>query len=83
MKVRFKTSGILERHLPAGAVGNACVLDLPEGATAIDVMTLLGLPTGERYMVALNGALLPSAERPTRTLAPDDELAIMPPLKGG
>ncbi|MSP83105.1 MAG: MoaD/ThiS family protein [Alphaproteobacteria bacterium] len=83
MKVRFKTSGILEKYLPAGANNNACVLDLPEGATAIDVMTHLGLPTAERYMVALNGGLLPSAERPTRVLVDDDELAIMPPLKGG
>lgn len=83
MRIRFKTSGILEKHLPKGSAGNACVLDLPDGATAIDVMALLGLPAGERYMVALNGALLPASERPTRRLAENDELAVMPPLKGG
>ena len=83
MRITFKTAGILAKYLPAGTKGLAAPLDVAEDATARDVMAQLGLPMAERYLVALNGALVPSAERAAKRLAEGDELAIMPPLKGG
>lgn len=83
MRITFKTAGILAKFLPAGTKGLAAPLDVADGATPIDVMTQLGLPMADRYLVALNGAIVPTAERPNRRLAEGDELAIMPPLKGG
>ena len=35
------------------------------------------------YLVVLNGENLPKAERASRRLAKDDQLSVMPPLKGG
>jgi sulfur carrier protein ThiS len=83
VRITFKTAGILAQYLPTGTKGLSAPLDVADGATPIDVMGQLGLPMGERYLVALNGALVPTAERPNRHLAEGDELAIMPPLKGG
>jgi sulfur carrier protein ThiS len=46
-------------------------------------MAQLGFPAERTYLVILNGTAIPKAERETRALTEDDELAILPPLKGG
>ena len=83
MKIQFKTGGLFVEHLPAGSSGNTAELELPEGATPMDVMRLLGMPTDENYLVSLNGEVVVISERGTRVLAENDHLAVMPPLKGG
>jgi sulfur carrier protein ThiS len=83
MKVQFKTGGLFVEHLPAGSTGNAAELEVPEGATPVDVMRQLGMPLEENYLVSLNGEVVVISERDTRMLAENDHLAIMPPLKGG
>ena len=83
MKITVRTAGLLGKHLPPGSDKNQAELEIDEGATAIDVMTRLGFPLDQSYLVSLNGTALPKAERGVRTLAENDNLAIMPPLKGG
>lgn len=83
MKIRFRTAGLLAKYLPQGATGLSAALDVGVGTTPADVMAQLGLPAGDRFLVALNGAVVPLGERGTRRLAENDELAVMPPLKGG
>ncbi len=82
MKITVKTAGNLGKYLPAGSTGNLAKLEVAEGATPADVMSQLGLPEGS-YLVILNGSSVPKAERASRQLADNDNLAIMPPLKGG
>ena len=83
MKIRFKTGGLFVEHLPAGSTGSSADLEVPDGATPMDVMRQLHMPTDENYLVSLNGEVVVISERATRTLTEDDHLAIMPPLKGG
>ncbi len=83
MKIQFKTGGLLVEHLPAGSTGNTAELEVPDGATPMDVMRQLGMPVDENYLVSLNGEVVVISERDTRMLAENDRLAIMPPLKGG
>ena len=83
MRINFKTAGRLVRFLPSGSQDKTAVLDVAAGATAMDVIRQLGMPEEASYLVILNGASLPKSERPTRPLAEDDQLSIMPPLKGG
>ncbi len=83
MKIRLRTAGILRKYLPPGAQASAAELDLEEGATPMDVIRKLGMPEEASYLVTLNGSAVPTAEREIRTLSPDDDLAIMPPLRGG
>lgn len=83
MRIRLKTAGLLSRHLPAGSAGNSAEIDVGEGATPLDVLAQLGMPSEASYLITLNGVSLPKAERATRTLAENDTLVIMPPLRGG
>ncbi len=83
MKITIKTAGLLGKYLPPGSVGNDAELEVAEGATPRDVIAQLGMPLEASYLVTLNGESVPTAERRVRTLADNDRLAIMPPLKGG
>lgn len=83
MKITLRTAGNLGKYLPAGSTQNRAELEVAEDATPLDVMAQLGLPSEGSYLVSLNGSALPKAERPKRRLAENDDLAIMPPLRGG
>jgi sulfur carrier protein ThiS len=83
MKVTVKTAGNLGRYLPPGSVRNKADLEVADGTTPADIIRQLGMPEDGSYLVVLNGAAVPKAERTTRHLADTDDLAIMPPLKGG
>lgn len=83
MKITVRTKSTLARFLPPGSDGESATVEVPEGATAADVMARLGFPLDQPYLVTLNGASLPRAERATRPLAEGDTLAVLPPLRGG
>lgn len=83
MRIRVETGGLLGEYLPEGGGEDSAELELAEGATVTDVLRALGMPLEDRYMIALNGEVVPEDERASRSLADDDRLAIMPPLRGG
>jgi sulfur carrier protein ThiS len=83
VKITVTTTALLSTHLPPGASGDSAELEVAEGATPEAVMSGLGMPLDEGYLVVLNDELVPQAERATRALKADDELTIMPPLRGG
>ena len=83
MRIAFKTAGLLVKYLPAGSRDRTASLELPAGATPLDVIRKLGMPEDGSYLVILNGASVPKAERAGLALAEGDSLSIMPPLKGG
>ena len=83
MKVKLKTSRPLAKYLPRGSRDNAAELQLKDGTTALEVISRLGMPAETNYLITLNGTLVPMSQRETCTLSEDDQLAILPPLKGG
>ena len=83
MKIRFKTGGLFVEHLPAGSSGNTTELEVADGATPVDVMRQLSMPTDENYLVSLNGEVVVISERGSRVLVENDRLAIRAPIKGG
>jgi len=82
MKILVRTAGLLGRHLPAGSEKNRAEIELPDGLTPRGVMDRLGFPDGS-YLVTLNGKAVPTAKRLEVILQDGDNLALMPPLKGG
>lgn len=83
MRISLRTGGVLGQYLPPGSEKNRGTLEVEPGTTPRDVMEKLGFPAERTYLVILNGTAIPKAERESRALAEDDELAILPPLKGG
>jgi len=82
MKIRVRTAGLLGEHLPKGSAANRAEIEVPDGASPLDVMAQLGFPDGA-YLVSVNGSAVPTAQRPTTVLQEGDDLALMPALKGG
>ncbi len=83
MRITVRTGGVLGQYLPAGGERNRASLEIEPDTTPRDVMEKLGFPAERTYLVILNGTAIPKAARESRALAEDDELAILPPLKGG
>lgn len=83
MKISLKTAGTLGQFLPPGSARNNAQLELPDGASPIDVIVKLGMPPADSYLVTLNGAIVPTVQRAACTLKEGDQLSVMPPLKGG
>lgn len=83
MRVTLKTAGLLGKHLPPGSARNKAELDVPCGVSPLDIIDQLGLPPDDNYLITLNGTIVPPSERPDCVLSDNDQLSIMPPLKGG
>jgi thiamine biosynthesis protein ThiS len=83
MNIIVRTAGLLGRYLPPGSAGNEASLEVASGSTPLDIMRSLELPEGDRYLIMLNGQVVPAAQRPTVRLSDGDDLGIFPPLKGG
>ena len=65
MRVSIKTGGLLGKHLPPGSDGNRADIEVPDGATPLEVIAQLGMPEDWTYLVIHNGAAVPKAERGT------------------
>lgn len=83
MKITVKATGLLAKHLPPDAEANSAPIEIDEGATPADVIAQLGMPAEGRYLVAVNGSVVPTAQHATHRLSDHDTLAIMPPIRGG
>lgn len=74
MKIRIKCFATLGDHTPEGGS-----LQLPEGATVMDAMILVGLKEEDVKLIFVNSK---SAALDT-VLADDDQLGIFPAVGGG
>jgi sulfur carrier protein ThiS len=82
--ITFKLYASLGDHLPAEhRVGNQMPLQVPIGATILQVIEPFALPMKLVHLVLINGHYIPPEERGTRALQAGDVLAIWPPIAGG
>jgi sulfur carrier protein ThiS len=84
VRVALKLFASLADYLPAEARrAHRLELDLPAGTTIADIILQQNLPQKMCHLVLVNGLFIPPGLRSSRTLEPDDELAIWPPIAGG
>ena len=83
MKITFKLYATLSDYLPAGQRYNAIEIDIDPSTTIKDLIERFKLPPRLVHLVLVNGVYVAPEQRPARTLAPGDALAIWPPVAGG
>jgi sulfur carrier protein ThiS len=83
MRIQLKLFASLSAYLPPGAARNAAAVEVPEGATPLQVMALYRVPPEQAHLVVVNGIFVPPHRRDTLALAEGDDLALWPPVAGG
>jgi thiamine biosynthesis protein ThiS len=83
MRVSIRTAGLVSRHLPPGSTGNKAQINLADGMTVAGVIAHLKLPDGRGYVTSVNGEMVPPPKWSEHVIKDGDQLAILPPMKGG
>ena len=84
MKITFKLFASLTDYLPPAVRAlNAMEIEVPAGATVMQVIEPFALPPSMVHLVLVNGRYLAPPERSTQPLNDGDVLAIWPPIAGG
>ncbi|MFZ0486807.1 MAG: MoaD/ThiS family protein [Arenicellales bacterium] len=83
MKITLKLFATLSDKLPANSVANTVEVDVPDGATAMQVIDQFQVPEDMVHLVLVNGVYLTPEARGKQALKPRDALAIWPPVAGG
>lgn len=83
MRITLKLFAGLDEYLPRDARENTISLELPQDASAHDVLDRLRVPRERAHLVLLNGVYLGAAERDATPLQEGDVLAAWPPVAGG
>ena len=83
MKVKVRLFAVLRDKLPADADGHEVEVDVPEGATPLDVIHRLEIPEELAHLVMVNGFHLLRDDVRKRTLQAGEVLSIFPPIAGG
>jgi len=79
MKVEVRVFATLRSYLPELGVGEPKIVDVPEGTTAGQLCTSLGIPLEEVKIIMRNGRQV----EPDEVLADGDRIAFIPHVGGG
>jgi len=77
MIVQVIASGYLKKY--SGRNTSLASIEIHEGARVKDLVALLELPEDERFIVAVNGELVPFGH----ALKNGDQVRLIPPISGG
>ena len=83
MRVQLELYASLMRHLPSDADRHRVTLELPDGATAHDLLDRYRVPHEQAHLVLRNGVFLHPEERDRLALEDGDVIAAWPPVAGG
>jgi molybdopterin converting factor small subunit len=83
MQVTVKLFGVLRQYLPAGSGFNSCELSTTERPMLDQILQMLSIPENRAYLVILNDEKINKQEYATTQIAENDEVVLLPPIKGG
>lgn len=79
MKIEVQLFATLAQYQPAVDASGRSVIDVPGGATVVDVLRALAVPDGLPKIILVNGHEADDSAH----LAPNDVVTVFPPLAGG
>jgi sulfur carrier protein ThiS len=83
MDISVTLFGGLRHYLPAGSSFNKCMIDVDEGSSLAALLQKIPVPSDKPYMVILNDEKVASDQFDEITIQGDDEVVLLPPIKGG
>ena len=83
MDVSVTLFGGLRHFLPAGSSFNKCTLPLADGEHLDALLAKLPIPPEKRFIVIVNDEKIDAADYASIAVSSDDEVVLLPPIKGG
>lgn len=83
MDISVTLFGGLRHFLPAGSSFNKCKIVIDEGSTLEALLQKIPVPSDKPYMVILNDEKVASDKFGDITVKGEDEVVLLPPIKGG
>ena len=83
MDISVTLFGGLRHFLPAGSSFNKCSLKIDEDSRLDALLKLLPIPAEKRYIVIINDEKVSREDYPEITINSNDEVVLLPPIKGG
>lgn len=83
MDISVTLFGGLRHYLPAGSSFNKCRIDVEDGSNLETLLAMLPVPPNKPYMVIVNDEKVTRDKFADITIQADDEVVLLPPIKGG
>ena len=83
MDISVTLFGGLRSYLPAGSSFNKCTLKLDEGGALSDLLKQLPIPADKNFIVIVNDERVPRETYTDLIIQADDQIVLLPPIKGG
>ena len=83
MQISVTLFGGLRHYLPAGSGFNKCTIEVDDGSSLETLLAKIPIPADKPYMVIVNDEKVSSDRIAEITVHGDDEVVLLPPIKGG
>ena len=83
MNISVTLFGGLRHFLPAGSSFNKCSLALEQGEHLDALLAKLPIPADKAFIVIINDEKVSREDYADITIKSDDEVVLLPPIKGG
>ena len=83
MKIVVKLFASLSDLLPTESRANSMEIEVPDDATANQIIDLLQLPQSKVHLVLQNGLFVEAQDRDLPLIKEGDAIAFWPPIAGG
>ena len=83
MQVSVKLFGALREYLPAGSSFNSCQLTIAANTMLEDILGQLPIPEQKAYLVIINDEKINRENYASTQINENDEIVLLPPIKGG
>ena len=83
MQVSVTLFGGLRHFLPPGSSFNKCSISIEDGASLETLLEQIPIPDDKPFLVIINDEKVDAENYAAITVGPEDDVVLLPPIKGG